>query len=304
MGIRLPAVMLLLGLCQAAPAAPTGSICPPQGWTRESLQSLKQAGFKLADDARRNQLALALLECLGDPDPLIRDGLAFEANSAWLRGNQLDQRTRVLALQRLLPRIAPEAADEAGFLQTFSALVLAELARADRKAPYLSGAQRQQLLDAAARYLSSVTDYRGYDAREGWRHGVAHGADLLMQLSLNPALDKAQLDQLLAAVRRQVAPAGEHFYVYGEPERLARPLLFTAMRGLHSPAEWKAWFADVANPAPLANWNEAFLSNPGLARRHNTFAFLLVLHAQLSASENPKLRELLPEVSAALAAMQ
>ena len=31
----------------------------------------------------------------------------------------------------------------------------------------------------------SVRDYRGFDAKQGWRHGVAHGADLLLQLSRN-----------------------------------------------------------------------------------------------------------------------
>jgi hypothetical protein len=51
-----------------------------------------------------------------------------------------------------------------------------------------------------------VRDYRGFDTAEGWRHGVAHGADLALQLVLNPAVDKPQIERLLAAVGRQVAP--------------------------------------------------------------------------------------------------
>jgi hypothetical protein len=49
-----------------------------------------------------------------------------------------------------------------------------------------------------------VSDYRGFDDKEGWRHGVAHGSDWLMQLALNPALDRGQLDQMLAAIATQV----------------------------------------------------------------------------------------------------
>ena len=41
-------------------------------------------------------------------------------------------------------------------------------------------------------------------------------------LALNPAVDRAGLDRLLGAVAAQVAPRGEHSYIYGESERLAR----------------------------------------------------------------------------------
>ena len=59
-------------------------------------------------------------------------------------------------------------------------------------------------------------------------------ADLMLQLALNPALDKAQLDRMIAAVATQVTPPGEQFYVYGESARLARPVLYAALRGLHT----------------------------------------------------------------------
>ena len=56
--------------------------CPPAGQTRESLQALKAAEWRLtgADaEAAREALSLGLLDCLADPDPLLRDGVAFEA---------------------------------------------------------------------------------------------------------------------------------------------------------------------------------------------------------------------------------
>lgn len=275
--------------------------CPPAGWTGDQLKALKAEGFKLDDDARRTQLAAGLLACLADPDPELRDGIAFEAWSTWLRADKISVEARLAAVAELLPALHSEALDPDGFRKPFAALVLSELARADRKSPYLSPEQRAQLLDGGAQYLEGVRDYRGFDAREGWRHGVAHGADLMLQLGLNPALDKAQLDRMIAAVATQVTPPGEQFYVYGESARLARPVLYAALRGLHTAADWDAFFKRISDPAPLAKWPDAFRDNAGLARRHNARAFLLVVYSEIAESKDEKLIQMLPAVKAAMA---
>ena len=249
-------IILALGSATAA-ASPDAGACPPAGWSAAKLQQLKAAEFKIESPQARAQLALDLLACLASPDPELRDGIAFEAWYSWLRADQLDQKTRQRALDRLLAAIAPDEADSNGFRKPFSALVLSEIARTDRKSAWMTPAQRGALLEASAVYLETVRDYRGFDAREGWRHGVAHGSDLMLQLALNPLLDRVQFDRLLKAVAAQVAPPGEHAYIFGEPERLARPVLYTALRGLHTEADWQAWFATLASPAPFATWQEA-----------------------------------------------
>lgn len=290
--------LCLLVLC-AAPAAVRAD-CPPAGRDREGLEALKAAQFSLDDAKGRQALALGLLDCLGDPDPALRDGLAYEALSTWLRTDALGPGTRKTLLQRLQPQIAPGAEDPDGFRAPFAALVLSEVARTDRIAAWMSPKQRQGLLAAGADYLSSVRDYRGFDPDQGWRHGVAHGADLLMQLALNPALDRTQLDRILAAVATQVVPAGEHAYVYGEPERLARPVIFVLKRGLHDEAAWSAWLQGVAAPAPMPDWSGAFSSQAGLAKRHNTRAFLLALYTGLQESGDASLQARVPAVVSTL----
>jgi hypothetical protein len=292
---------LLLLFCLGAFAPTLRAECPPAGWNAARLQQLKGDKFALADAGERTRLAKGLLDCLASPDPALRDGIAFEAWSAWLRGDHLDEAARRAALQRLQAAIAPGRGDPAGFAQPFAALVLSEIARTDRKQPWLSPAERASLVEAAARYVESVRDYRGFIAGEGWRHGVAHGADLLMQLALNPALDKAQLDRILAAVATQVAPAGQA-YVFGEPERLARPVLWAAARGLHTEVEWTAWLAKVA-AAPAGGWESVFNDAVGLQRRHDVRAFLLGMHAQARDSENPGVQTLLPGLRAQLEAV-
>jgi hypothetical protein len=284
-------------------SAPAHAACPPPDESVESLTALKQSGFELDDAARRNALARDLLDCLADPDPTLRDGIGFEAYSVWLRGDLLEVATRVHMLEVLSAAMSSPTPDPAGFHAPFAALVLSEVARSDRIAPWMSQAQRAELVDAAARYVESVRDYRGFDPVQGWRHGVAHGADLLMQLGLNPALERPALDRLLAAIARQVAPVGEHAYVDGESERLARALLFIAQRGLHDDAAWKAWFDALVQPTPLASWSEAYASRAGLAKRHNLLSFLRVAYVGAREGGDPKFEVLVPHLREAMKAL-
>jgi len=302
--VRVSTITRVLAILLPAFAQPLlAGGCPPQGFDRAALETLKSSKFELADPARRQKLALALLPCLSDPDPGLRDGIAFEAYYSWMRAKLLDVPTRAELLAQLVAMLEAGQADRDGFRQPFAALVLAEVARTDRIESWLTPARRTALVDSAARYVTSVRDYRGFDPKEGWRHGVAHGADLLLQLTLNPAVDRAGLDRLLAAVAAQVAPRGEHSYIYGESERLARPVLFAAQRGLHTPAEWNAWLLEVSAPAPFENWNAAFASSAGLARRHNVHAFIYALYANARESDDPKIQALVPGLSSVLTAL-
>jgi hypothetical protein len=268
------------------PAA--GLACPPAGWSREALLDLRGRKLEVADAASRQSLALDLLPCLAHADPELRDRVAFEALSTWMRQKLITPDTGLAMLERLLPQIAPAYPDPDGFARPFAALVLAEVVRMDRIAPFLSEPLRAQTATAAVTYLRSVRDYRGFSEGEGWRHGVAHGADLLLQLAVSPHTGKAQLDAILAAVAEQIAPV-EHFYVHGEPERLARAVFFLMKRELHTPAEWTAWFERVTAPALLSQWEDAFLSQRGLAKRHDTAAFLLALYLYVR-EDSPELQ--------------
>lgn len=199
--------------------AVTIATCPPSGWTAARLDVLRKDGFKIPDISQRQELAVALTACLGDPDPNVRDAIAFEALSSWLRGGQLDLATMKTLRADLLEAIA--RTDAEGFGASFSALVLSEVARTDRMQAWMSGGEREDLVRAAAMFLARVKDYRAFSNAEGFRHAVAHGADLVLQLALNPLTTKAQLDHMMLAVATQVAPDGTVAYWAGEPDRRA-----------------------------------------------------------------------------------
>ncbi len=270
--------------------------CPPENAPRETLRALARADWRLADDAAREPLALALLPCLASPDPELRDELALSALTTWMRAGVLPVAVARRFGEHALQTMA--APDGRGFDAPFAALLLAEVARADRLQPLWTDAERDQVLTAAEAFVASNRDYRGFDPGAGWRHAVAHGADLLMQLALNPALDRAQLDRILEAVASQATPSS-HFYVFGEGERLARPVIFVARRALHSREEWTAWLGRIA----LAGVPERGVPSTlaALARLHNAKALLLPLYAALQEGGDAEMRaRLLPGLTAAL----
>ncbi len=270
------APLLLTAHLLAPMVATAPSSCPPAGMTRPDLIKLKETKFEVPQDDKRNALAVRLVGCLDDPDPGVRDGVVFEGLSKWLRGKALTPAT-ILTLDESLRKMLGGEKDAEGFRLPFAALVLSEVARADRIEPVFTDASRKALVDLSASSLTRVIDYRGFDPREGWRHGVAHGADLVLQLSVNPKVGSDGVARLMDAIRSQVAPAGPVFYTFGEPERFARAVVFACRRGVLDAAFWDSWFASIASPKPLASWGSAFQSVDGLAKRHNTLAFLHAL---------------------------
>lgn len=299
-------IRYLLGLCLIGAtqcyAANQQPSCPPLSFTVAELRGIKASGWQVDDADRRQWLALGLQRCLSHPDPELRDGIAFEGLSAMMRGKQLSTDTLTRIYRDQLGLLQSPSGDAAGFAKPFAALVLAEVARADRLQPFLDTGQRNTLVDAATNYLRGVNDYRGFTTGEGWRHGIAHAADLLLQLTLHPATDAQQLARMVQSIGTQVAPGGSHFYIYGEGDRLARPVVFAARRGLLAAQDWTNFMDGLASPVPLAAWDAAFQTQEGLARLHNTKAFFRALASALQgASNTSKEAALIQPVAAALA---
>ncbi|MBG9389012.1 DUF2785 domain-containing protein [Caenimonas aquaedulcis] len=272
--------------------------CPPSGETAASLQAHKSRGWKggkLDDAASRNALALGLLDCLRSPDPLLRDELAFDGLQTMMRAGQVEPP----AMQQMRVRLLAELAqpDASGFGQPFSALVLAEVVRADRMRPFLFPAEREEIVERASAWLAGVRDYRGFDAKEGWRHGVAHGADLMVQLAVHPLLQRAQAETMLGAIASQAVPPGEHFYRYGEGERLMAPVFYLARRGWFSAEDWERWLASVVGRVPQVESP----TQASLAARHNASAFLQALYVSVMESGNEDvMRALMPGLKQAI----
>jgi Protein of unknown function (DUF2785) len=274
--------VLLFAMSSAATA------CTNAEWPRESLLRLKVDGFRVSEDADRQSMVDALAACLASPDPELRDGIAYEGLSTLLRNNALDTQQLRNLRDELYVQLAEEDPD--GVARPFAALMLSEVARTDRIAPWMDDAERGQMLARAIDYMKSVRDYRGYDPVAGWRHGVAHAADWLMQLALNPKFDSLQLRALTDAVATQVRAADGHAYIFGESGRLARPVVFAARRGIRTQEEWRVWLGSLVSG--LGDPSLAYKDLNWLYARHNVSGFLDTLYLETDLSGDEALKPL------------
>ncbi|OKY25009.1 DUF2785 domain-containing protein [Thalassotalea sp. PP2-459] len=270
-----------------------------QQLTVEELKSLKTNDFTIEEDKKRNNLAITLLNCLSHPDPKIRDEIVYQAYSTWLRNMALDADTINTLLLKLQTILASKSKDPNGFEQPFAALVLSEVVRVDRITPYMSEQERQTVVDVSTRFMSNISDYRGFNQQEGWRHNVAHTADIFLQLALNKQVTKAQHQQLLTAIKQQIAPINA-FYTFGEPRRLAMPVVYIILQNKLSANEFANWLTSVTSPAPFKTWQNVYQSEEGLAKLHNTRSFIHNLYAITSNSKNPKLKAIQASLQQAL----
>jgi hypothetical protein len=283
---RFIAILGLFAACQVQAA------CPP------NAAALKAGKWQVDDAAKRQALAIDMLDCLQSPDPVLRDEIGFEGLQHWMRSDKLDTATVQAIRLALTARLS--APDPSGFSQPFAALVLAEVARLDRVKPYLTPAERTALVTASSAYLAGVRDYRGFDQQAGWRHGVAHAADVMLQLSLNGALGKTEHEAMLAAIASQVMAHGAHFYQYGEGERLMAAVFYLARRDTLTTADWDAWFTRLLGLYDAKAPN----TQAKLAQIHNLKGFLYPLYASLNESGNPAQKAALqPFVTRALKAL-
>ena len=257
------------------------------------IEKMAALGFSPADaNAGRydyNQMALALMDCIEERDPYLRDTIGFTGLSAWLRAGRINDETKRKMLSYFMDAMISNEADLWGVRKSFAALNLSEVVRADRVSPYLSDEERADVVAAAVSYMRSINDYRGFSANDGWRHAVAHTSDLALQLVLNDKLSADQMSDLMGAVFSQVSAAEGATYVHGEYDRLARPVLYAALSGKVETATWKDLFDQISAPSPLSNWAEAFASEDGLAQLHNVKLFGYALIAQLQDQDEGNL---------------
>lgn len=248
-------LLLLLALCIHAPLqAKTTQGCP------ESTEQVN-ASPSLAE----------LVACFASPLPSIRDEYAFTEFSRILRkgevpSDELIDLTDYIQQQLTSPNIT-------SYHKAFLTLGLAEIARVDRKKPFLSEAQRNSLVTNATTLFTHTTDYTGYDEQYGYIHQIAHTADLVMQLSLNKRISQAQLISLADALQTVINPKRLHFYHNNEPDRLARACVYLFLREEVSDDFIEQWVTEVTK-APHSSWQQAYQGKAGLAALHNVQSFL------------------------------
>lgn len=272
--------------------------CPLSLWSEAQRNDFVAQGF-VAEGINPEELSMKLIGCLAHPNPTIRDEVTYMAYTTWLRGNYLANDTILALFTKLSADLQVRKNDPKKLYLPFAALVFSEVLRVDRVSPYLSDEQLKQAVAVVAKLINTAQDYRGFDPIVGWRHIIAHSADAALQLVLNKRLSKKRHNQLLASLLGKVSPT-DHSYVFGESKRLLMPILYSWMAEKHDIEEWQKNLTLIASPQGLGDWQQAYKSQEGLHKLHNTRLFLLELNQIVQANDVERLNVLTESVTDAL----
>jgi hypothetical protein len=287
-GSLLPLLLATLTALGCGTARPVESDGARLTSTHDSTwwQAQREQQFPAPPAAELDALVEELCVQLANPDPAWREHVAVDGLTAWAyRAPVLDTSRKRALVQRLcanLVRDIGHRGDDSVLERSFSALVLSTLAAADNQQPFLSAAEHDALCTAAFAYLRDELDVRGYDERVGWRHSVAHTADLLKFVARSAQFSADEQRRLLEAIRAKLRAPSTGVLAWGEPERLAKALLSVVRRDDFDRAAFAAWAGALASDSK-ALWETQPL-DPGAFRAVQNQRDVLAALASLLAA--------------------
>jgi hypothetical protein len=248
-------------------------------------EQVKANGLKVPDDRPLADLTTELTAMLGDPDPAIRDGIAYPTLATWISDGVYDDLLDGLGdgmAAGLGVGLGQDASDTV-FRRSFSVLVLAECITRDNQAHLVPGGTMVRWGDRVASWFVRERDLRGFVAGKGWAHAIAHGADAIGALALSETMGRLELTVLLDVLADRLLLPTEYFLVHGETDRLARATMCVLRRdlvGLEVLEPWLARLSNGAYPNGLGETDPYFVTA-------NVQSYLRALHLQLALAPNP-----------------
>lgn len=239
-------------------------------------------GLKVPASRSLVEMTEDLTRMLGDPDPEIRDGIAFPTMATWIDDGVYDDLLVGLGdgMCHGFDVGLGERDTDTVFRRSYSALILTECIDRSTRA----GLAGQEVIlrwgDKVMGWLSREQDLRGFVPGKGWAHAVAHGADALGALARSPYLGRLELTVILDVIADRLLAPTEEFFVCGEDDRLAFATMHLLRRdvlGLEVLEPWIARLAGGARGRGSAHRNPFHVSG-------NVQSYLRSLYLQLTLS--------------------
>ena len=145
---------------------------------------VRAGDFAVPTDRSVPELVAELSELLRSPDPVARDRQAYSTLATWIGEGVLDAG----ALRALGDEMVTRFADPEIQARTFTPLILDSIVSA--------GVFEPSWVPPFERWYVAEEDLRGFDAKLGWLHAVAHGSDLLAALARVQAVEPVQMLRL------------------------------------------------------------------------------------------------------------
>lgn len=256
------------------------------GVTSGYWERVRASGFRLPEDRPLDDLTTDLVRMLGDPDPDVRDGLAYPVLATWLGEGVYDDLLSGFGdgiAEGLFIGLGEDGTDTV-LRRSFCALLLAETVLREQVARVVHSDAVFRWGDRAASWLVRERDLRGYVEDRGWAHAIAHGADLVAALARSQHFGKLELTVLLDVVADRLLTPTEYRLTHGEDDRLAFAVMTVLHRNLITIELLEPWVERLAVALEAPERAEGELTAPEWpsAVAFNTASFLRELHLQLA----------------------
>lgn len=248
-------------------------------------EQVRANGLQVPDDRPLAELTAELTEMLGDPDPDVRDRIAYPTLARWIGQGVYDDLLEGLGdgmAAGLAVGLGEDGTDTV-FRRSFSVLVLAECIERDNAEHLVPAGTMVSWGDRIASWFVRERDLRGWVPGKGWAHATAHGADAIAALAVSDAIERLELTVLLDVVADRLLLPTEHFLTHGEPDRLARATMRVLRRNLVGLEVLEPWLARLGQAARAHGLGD---TDPFLVAG-NVQAFLRALHLQIALAPHP-----------------
>jgi hypothetical protein len=198
------------------------------------------------DPKLKGELLEAMLQFIGDPDPVLRDELICEAFYEWVNDQVVLGHETLMRLldvlqdeEHLFKGIGQSGTDSV-YTRTFSVLIIGQVLVRHSVEPFLSNEKIASVFDRLLEYYISERDYRGFTSPQGWAHAAAHGADAFDAIVQCPECDEMKMEAILEAFTKMLNN-GAWVFQDEEDERMARPVYRAILSGKLSLAKLTSW---------------------------------------------------------------
>lgn len=191
---------------------------------------------------------------LGDPDSHIRDDIVYPAFAHLLHDGhftkeELREITMRLMSDEYLMRDMTNVDADSVLTRSFTTLQLAILVFVHRRDGLFDEEALKRYFHQFLTYFKEETVLDGYDSKVGWKHAIAHAADLFHQFAQVNELGAVELLAMLEAIRDKLC-VSDHLFRSDEDERMTSAIVATIDRQQIDEDDLLDWL----RPMSLDNW--------------------------------------------------